>query len=269
MFQVRKHNLISVLVADPYRGDTLRRLTKNDRILLPADEIEPCIDFFYRLSLGDGATKLVHRLSEHYIGISKNRIVSFLNTHPVHSKLNPSFKNKAPLQPIITQQIMERHQIDLVSFEKNSVKRDEASTLELPCEHLLIYIFAFATMYCDQTTSNISAVCRRFNSLVKTQQFQDKQFQEHWLSTVADWSTKSKAYREEFLYSRKSAVVYMLCPKCGDENHSHSGWQRGPNGLATLFASDGVCNALHTCELYQYSRSMKLLHGTIYGHPRF
>ena len=123
--------------------------------------------------------------------------------------------------------------------------KHEASTLELLCEHLLIviYIFAFATMYCDQTTSNISAVCRRFNSLVKTQQFQDKQSQEHCLSTVADWSTKSKAYIEECLYSRKSAVVYMLCPKCGDEIHSHSGWQRGPNGLATLYASDGVCNA--------------------------
>ena len=120
--------------------------------------------------------------------------------------------------------------------------KNEASTLELLCEHLLIYIFALATMYSDQTTSNISAVCRRFNSLVKTQPFQDKQFQE-WLSAVADWSTKSKAYREEFLYSRKSAVVYMLCPKCGDEIHSQSGWQRGPNGLATLYASDGVCNA--------------------------
>ena len=120
--------------------------------------------------------------------------------------------------------------------------KNEASTLELLCEHLLIYIFVLATMYCDQTTSNISAVCRRFNYLVKTQQFQDKQFQE-WLTTVADWSTHSKAYREEFLYSRKSAVVYMLCPKCGDEIHSQSGWQRGPNGLATFYASDGVCNA--------------------------
>ena len=77
VFQVRKHNLISALVADPYRGDTIRRLTKNGRILLPADETEPCINFFYRLSLGDGATKLVHRISEHYFGISKNRKVSF------------------------------------------------------------------------------------------------------------------------------------------------------------------------------------------------
>ena len=29
VFQVRKHPLISALVADPYRGDTVRRLTKN------------------------------------------------------------------------------------------------------------------------------------------------------------------------------------------------------------------------------------------------
>ena len=75
--------------------------------------------------------------------------------------------------------------------------KNEASTLELLCEHLLIYIFALATMYCDQTTSNISAVCRRFNYLVKTQQFQNKQFQE-WLSAVADWSTKTKHTEKNF-----------------------------------------------------------------------
>ena len=70
VFQVRKHHLISALVADPYQCDTIRRLTKNDRILLPADEIEP-YNFFYRLSLGDGAAKLVHRISEHCFGTSK------------------------------------------------------------------------------------------------------------------------------------------------------------------------------------------------------
>ena len=123
MFQVRKHQLISALVPDPYRGDTIR-LIKNDRILLPTDEIEPCINFFYRLSLGNGAAQLAHRISEHCFGTSKNRVVSFLNAHQVHPKLNQSFKNKAPLQPIITQQIKERHQIDLVSFEKNSVEID-------------------------------------------------------------------------------------------------------------------------------------------------
>ena len=40
-------------------------------ILLPADEIEPCINFFYRLSLGDGAARLVYRISEHCFGNSK------------------------------------------------------------------------------------------------------------------------------------------------------------------------------------------------------
>jgi hypothetical protein len=74
------------------------------------------------LSFGDGASRLVQRINFHYFGISKNHVVHFLNSHPVHTKANPSFKNKAPLQPIETQQIMDRHQIDLVNLEKNSVQ---------------------------------------------------------------------------------------------------------------------------------------------------
>ena len=123
-----------------------------------------------------------------------------------------------------------------------STDKSEACTLELFCDHLLIYIFALATMYCDQTTSNISAVCRRFNYLVKTQQFKEKQYQE-WLKTVVDWSTSSEAYREKYLYSRKSGVEYMLCPKCGEEFTSQSGCQRGPDGNYSFYTPDDVCNS--------------------------
>ena len=124
VFQVCTHNLKFARLPDPYRGEDVTRLTKNGRILLPPNEINPCIEFFYKLSLGDGAAKLVKRINEHYFGISKNHVISFLNAHPFHSKANPSFKNKAPLQPIKAQQIMERHQIDLVSLEKYPVNLD-------------------------------------------------------------------------------------------------------------------------------------------------
>ena len=109
MFQVRKHHLISALVPDPYRGDTIRRLTKTDRILLPADEIEPCINFLYRLSLSDEAAKLVERIREHNFGIDKNCVVSFSKAHPVHSKLNPSFGNRwqTPLWTLVQTHLSE------------------------------------------------------------------------------------------------------------------------------------------------------------------
>ena len=106
VFQVCTHNLKFARLPDPYRGEDVTRLTKNGRILLPPNGINPCIEFFYKLSLGDGAVKLVKRISEHYFGISKNHVISFLNAHPVHSKANPSFKNKAPLQPIKAQYIL-------------------------------------------------------------------------------------------------------------------------------------------------------------------
>ena len=73
---------------------------------------------FYQIYFGDGSAKSSKRIRQHYFGINKIQVLAFLNSHPIHSKSNPTFKNKAPLQPIVSQQIMERHQVDLVSFEK-------------------------------------------------------------------------------------------------------------------------------------------------------
>ena len=98
-------------------------------------------------------------------------------------------------------------------------------------------------MYCDQTTANISLACKRFNDLVKSQKFRDKQFQE-WLKRVEDWSKADEAYRDEFLYSRKSDVVYLSCKKCGKEFPSYSGWQRDPDGLKRFYWEDDFC---YTC----------------------
>ena len=100
IFQISKHNLKATVTADPYRGQDVSRLTKNGRIVLPRSEIGPCIHFFYQMSFGDVSEKLSERIRQHYFGISKKQVLAFLNSHPIHSKSNPTFKNKAPLQPI-------------------------------------------------------------------------------------------------------------------------------------------------------------------------
>ena len=107
---------------------------------------------------------------------------------------------------------------------------NESSTLESLCGNILLFIFALATLYSDQTTSNISLVCKRFNVLINSQDFRDKQFQE-WLKRLTAWSKVDRAHREEYLHSRKSSIAYILCHKCGQEFPSQSGWQRGPDGL--------------------------------------
>ena len=117
IFQISKHNLKAPVIADPYKGQNVSRLTKNGSIVLPCRNWTLHL-LFYQIYFGDGSANSSKRIRQHYFGINKIQVFAFLNSHPIHSKSNPTFKNKAPLQPIVSQQIMERHQVDLVSFEK-------------------------------------------------------------------------------------------------------------------------------------------------------
>ena len=52
IFQISKHNLKAPVIADPYKGRDVSRLTKNGRIVLPCSEIGPCIHFSTRYISG-------------------------------------------------------------------------------------------------------------------------------------------------------------------------------------------------------------------------
>ena len=54
IFQISKHNLKATVIADPYKGQGVSRLTKNGRIVLPRSEIGPCIHFSTRCLSGMG-----------------------------------------------------------------------------------------------------------------------------------------------------------------------------------------------------------------------
>ena len=58
------------------------------------------------------------RIREYFVGISKDKIQSFINRNRVHCSKYPIFSNKEDLKLIITEQPLERCQIDLVVFEK-------------------------------------------------------------------------------------------------------------------------------------------------------
>ena len=94
------------------------------RIYPRSSESENIIKHFYETYKGEGARKLVQRILDTYSGITRNSIQTFLNRDPDHCKKNPIFKNKPPLQPIVSHTVNSRHQIDLVSFEQDPQVRD-------------------------------------------------------------------------------------------------------------------------------------------------
>ena len=66
-------------------------------------------------------------IREHFVGISKNRIQSFINRNREHCSKCPIFSNKEDLKPIIAKQRMERCQIDVVVFKKTPSKDENGN----------------------------------------------------------------------------------------------------------------------------------------------
>ena len=82
------------------------------------------IDFFYKTYKGEGARKLHKRILMSYAGIVRNKLQTFLNENPEHCRKKTIFRNKPPLQPVVSHTPNSRHQINLVCFEKDPQVRD-------------------------------------------------------------------------------------------------------------------------------------------------
>lgn len=73
---------------------------------------------------GSGATKLAATLERTYEGISYKNILRELKTIPDAQANKPVFDNKAPLKPIRAEFVQQRHQVDLVSFNKMPITKN-------------------------------------------------------------------------------------------------------------------------------------------------
>ena len=116
------------IVGEPYGGPNKKdRIIVNGKILLPMNEIQAKIFAFYKGTKGDGAKKLQYRMKEHYYGIGEKLIQKHLNNIDLQRKRRPRFENRAPLQPINSKTVMDRHQIDLVDMKSMIVKEGSKS----------------------------------------------------------------------------------------------------------------------------------------------
>ena len=90
-------------------------------------EINDVVSFFFNRYKGENSFKLLARIRQYYVGISKDKIQSFINKNREHCLRNPIFSNKENLKPVIATKLMGRCQIDLVVFENNSSEDEHGS----------------------------------------------------------------------------------------------------------------------------------------------
>ena len=126
--KISKYQMKRKIVGEPYGGPNKKdRIIVNGKILLPMNEIQAKIFAFYKGTKGDGAKKLQYRMKEHYYGIGEKLIQKHLNNIDLQRKRRPRFENRAPLQPINSKTVMDRHQIDLVDMKSMIVKEGSKS----------------------------------------------------------------------------------------------------------------------------------------------
>ena len=89
---------------------------------MTSEIINDVVSFFYNRYKGENSFKLLARIRQYYVGISKDKIQSFIHRNCEHCLHNPIFSNKENLKPVIATKPMERCQIDLVVFEKDPSK---------------------------------------------------------------------------------------------------------------------------------------------------
>ena len=72
--KIRMYKLVRADVHDPWMDKVLPRLTINGRIVLPKEEIAPCIAKFHKEIGGGGSPKVVAHLKKFYYGIGKSAV---------------------------------------------------------------------------------------------------------------------------------------------------------------------------------------------------
>lgn len=96
---------------------------KEKTILLRSEEVNACVEFFYKRTKGDCARKL-KRVDLLFTGITEKQIQQYINSSKVNQKVKCRFDNKAPLHPIKSKSVWNRIQIDLMSMEDKPCSGD-------------------------------------------------------------------------------------------------------------------------------------------------
>ena len=84
--------------------------------MVKKSDVSQLVDGAYYETKSEGTKKLSKQMSQIHHGLLRRVIQHSLNSLKQQQKIRPLFQNKAPLRPIRTSKVQERHQVDLVSM---------------------------------------------------------------------------------------------------------------------------------------------------------
>ena len=112
------------------------------KILLQNHEIEQCIKMHFTKYKGAGARKLYYIIAKVFCGVTEREIQTFLNRQQVNQQIHPCFKNKQKLKPVLSKEVMNRVQMDIVDMMQNPVKISEDKVYR----YVLVILDVFSRM---------------------------------------------------------------------------------------------------------------------------
>ena len=86
MKTIWKYKLFYSNIHDPWVGYSLPRLTISARIVLPKEDIAPCVSKFYHENPDEGSRELTKRLRKHYFGIGEKAVQSVIASFNVKTE---------------------------------------------------------------------------------------------------------------------------------------------------------------------------------------
>ena len=90
-------------------------------ILLKKCEVATCMKAYYKKCKGAGARKMHKSICKTFSGISERDVQKYINANRKGHRMNPTFENKPPLIPVLSSQVFNHLQIDLVTMEGSPV----------------------------------------------------------------------------------------------------------------------------------------------------
>ena len=122
--------------------------------------INDVVSFFYNRYNGENLFKFLARIGQYYVGISKDKIQSFINKN--RDKYNPIFSSKKNLKPVIATKPMERCHIDLVVFEKNPSEDEYGNVYKYVLSCLDVFSqFVFLRRMKSKSTTEVANLLKK------------------------------------------------------------------------------------------------------------
>ena len=137
-------------------------------------DVERIISFYYDKYKGENAFKLFVRISNHFVGISRERIQDWINHQPRHFKLKPKFSNKEKLRPVIAHRPWQIVQVDLVDFtafpSRSNSKRYSYVLAVLDVFSRYLILNPLLKKESKEVAAHLSSIFKTFGNPEKTDQ---------------------------------------------------------------------------------------------------